>query len=110
MRAWASTTRLLPDARGDWCGAGVVATVRRGGGLLGPAAGWPGRVVYVVGVVAGQAVLMQAWLAAEHLTAAGGCSRPARSAGGSGSARMAGVAPFGVVAWVGSVRMPSEAS
>jgi len=74
-----------------------------------PPAG-PGRVVYVVGGVAGQAVLMEAWLAAGHLTAAGGCSRPARSAVGSGSARMAGVGPFGVVGWVGSVRMPSEAS
>jgi len=29
-------------------------------------------VVYVVGGVAGQAVLMEAWLAGEHLTAAGG--------------------------------------
>jgi len=50
----------------------IVATVRRGGELLGPAAGWLGRVVYVVGDVHSQAVLVEAWLAAEHLTAAGG--------------------------------------
>ncbi len=50
----------------------IVATVRRGGELLGPAIRWIGRVVYVVGDVAGQAVLVEAWLAAEHLTPAGG--------------------------------------
>jgi len=40
----------------------------------GPAAaGWLGRVVYVVdGDNAGRAVLVEAWVAAEHLTPAGG--------------------------------------
>jgi len=40
----------------------------------GPAAGWLGRVVYVVVVDddAGRAVLVEAWVAAEHLTPASG--------------------------------------
>lgn len=54
--------------------AGLPEPVRRAGrGVVArPAAGWLGPVVYVIDDDAGQAVLVEAWVAAEHLTPAGG--------------------------------------
>ena len=57
----------MPDCPGRFAGLVVEWSP-------GPAAaGWLGRVVYVVdGDNAGRAVLVEAWVAAEHLTPAGG--------------------------------------
>jgi len=56
----------LPDCPGRFAGLVVEWSPAPAG------AGWLGRVVYVIDDDAGQAVLVEAWVAAEHLRPTGG--------------------------------------